>query len=264
MKKIGTLLFTILLMFTLSSVVNAAGPISFKEDSYRDPLTGEVVLAVYELGLNGELVEVPIEVYKAEMERSAIEKSKLDKVIKQEESLNKIFDHSNPLSLTNITTSPEATAGVINHKYYKFVSQHSFEHHSTNAVKVSNAIYCNSTTECPITTGWTESISHSFSATVGTGEKIQAVQAGAGYNYTYASSKLIEYELPVPVGKTAYVGFRPKLKSNYGVLQYWHHYINTHTLLSSEQASVTYPLKNADGSANGYYLLIDNNTGQPL
>lgn len=257
-------MFTILLMFTLSSVVNAAGSTSFKEDSYRDQLTGEVILAVYELGLNGELVEVPIEVYKAEMERSALEKSKLDKMIKQE-ALNKISDLSNPLPLTNITTSPEIVpAGIIDHKYYKYVSQYSFEDYSSNIVKVSNAIYCNSTTECPITTGWQVNISHSFSATVGTGEKIQAVQAGAGYNYTYAESKMIEYALPVPKGKTAYVGFKPKQKYSYGVLEYWRQYINTHTRLSSEQAYVTYPIKNSDGSANGYYLLIDNNTGKPL
>lgn len=257
-------MFTILLMFTLSSVVNAAGSTSFKEDSYRDQLTGEVILAVYELGLNGELVEVPIEVYKAEMERSAIEKSKLDKMIKQE-ALNKIFDLSNPLPLTNITNFPEvAPAGIIDHTYYKFVSQSSMEYSSYGFLKVSNAINCNGTTPCGITAQWAESISHSFSANIGTGEQIAAAQAGVGYNYTYLKSEIIQYELPVPVGKNAYVGFVPKLKTHYGQLEQWRQYINNHTRLSSVQAYVTYPLKNPNGSAMGYYVLIDYNTDRPL
>jgi hypothetical protein len=70
MKRISLSIIMIFLIFSLGSVVNASdSSFNEEENTYRISGTGESVLAVYEIGPNGDLVEVPIEVYKAEMER---------------------------------------------------------------------------------------------------------------------------------------------------------------------------------------------------
>jgi hypothetical protein len=107
-------------------------------------------------------------------------------------------------------------------------------------------------------------VTHSLSANIDTNEKLGAVQAGAGYNYSSAKSFMITYTLPVPQGKRAYVGFQAKVRQDYGALKYIHRWGDTFTQLSSVSASTTYPLKNSNGSANGYYILIDDVTNQPL
>ncbi|MGM1049591.1 MAG: hypothetical protein ACQEXX_26130 [Bacillota bacterium] len=253
MKRISLSIVMIFLVFSLGSVVNASNS-SFNEEenTYRIPETGESVLAVYEIGPDGDLVEVPIEVYKAEMERENSEQARVDREIVQEEASY------------NISENPDISPfGVINSKYYTYETTNIFEFHKS-PIKVSNAINCNSTTQCSITTGWTETVTHSLSASIDTNEKLGAVQAGAGYNYSSAKSSMLTYTLPVPIGKRAYVGFQAKVRQDYGTLKYWHRWGNDITLLSNVSASTTYPLKNPDGTAEGYYLLINDVTGQPL
>ncbi|WP_195574629.1 hypothetical protein [Paenibacillus sp. 1001270B_150601_E10] len=255
MKRVSAFIIMIFLIFSLGSVVNASASSSkVEENTYRVSGSGEQVLAVYEIGLDGVLVEVPIEVYKAEMEKETKEQARLVREILQADSSlgNSVFGNS--------AISP---LGVIITKYYTYESLNTFDFHRS-PVKVSNAINCNSTTECPITTQWSETVTHSLSATIDTSEKIQAIQLGAGYNYSSAKSKLLSYTLPVPVGKRAYVGFQPKVRQDYGSLKYWDRFGNNITLISSVSASTTYPLKNGDGTAQGYYLLIDDVTNQPL
>lgn len=261
MKKFSALFILLCLLLTVSSVVNASG-VPFTADdntnTYYNSLTGETILAVYEMGSDGNLVEVPMDVYKQEMQKAELEKARLER----DRAFTKSNEFSRFSTIHNSTDSTLSPLGLINHKYYKFDITRSYEHYD-HYEQVSQPLSC-VYTPCTITIGWTVTKTHSFSANVNTTVKKNVVQAAAGYSYENATSDLATYTFSVPKDKKAYVGFHPKVRTDAGNLEYWHHYINKYTLLSTEYSWVTRPLKDPNGKAAGYFLLIDYDTGLPV
>ncbi|MBH5318960.1 hypothetical protein I6N90_14235 [Paenibacillus sp. GSMTC-2017] len=270
MKKFSSVLITICLMFSLSTVIYASESPSSEQlntvqksihqaNTFHDPKTGNVILAVYEVDPDGRLVEVPMEVYKAEIQKSELEKNKLEEDLYLAQTA-KYFESASQRTIIN---NVYPTSGTINLYYYKFIINRSYEHYDPYAA-VSEPLLCNTTTHCPLAVTYTITKTHTFGANVNNTIKKDAVQAAAGYNYSSATSEQITYTYPIPPGKKAYVGFHPKMKTDTGDLQHWHRYNNTDTLLGTEYGYVTRPLKSPLGNAAGYFLLIDYTTGLPL
>lgn len=246
MKKAIAIIVTCL-MVSFGSVVSANGITN--QNDFVNTSTSEEILAVYEVDSDGNLVEVPLQVYYSEKNKENFELQ-----LQQTQLLKNRFEFSE-------SSSNVAPLNV--NLRYEFLTEHAYDHHKS-IVKVSNAINCNSTTECPITTGWSTTTQHEFSTTFTTSEKY-GIAASIGYGYTSATSKMLEYTLPVPVGKRAYVGFAPKVRSHYGLLiTSLYTFPIGYEETSRKRGSVQYPLKNSDGSASGYYILVDDSTGQPL
>lgn len=250
MRKIYSFVLMLCLVFSLSSVVNAAELDSAEDTTYTTE-AGEEIIAAFIVGSDGELIELSLDEYKA---MTMTEVPLLEQILS-----NRPF--FGPLHQTTNTIAADSNAPLTG---YDFISTSSFQHYSSNIQKVSAAINCTGAgAPCPIAVTNSVEITHSFSATINSDAKISAVQASVGYNYSKVKSEIIQYTLPVAVGKKAYVGFQPLLESHYGVLQELAIINFQKVILSSTQASVTYPLK-LGSFADGIYLLINADTNKPF
>ncbi|MCM3129034.1 hypothetical protein ACFQ3J_08690 [Paenibacillus provencensis] len=235
MKKITSSLLAIFLVFCVSASALANND-DLTSEVYTDEITGEEILAVYEVDENGNFIEVSFEEYEAEMDKTA----------------NSTKKNDNPTS-----PKPDFTLFPYDFYGYEFLYE-SFSQYYEGPRMVAQGISCNGAQPCPISATQQTTVTETFTANLGidSTQKKAALKAGAGYSISTAKSNQTSQTLYIPVGERAYLGFKPKLNKWVGDLNYFHQQGVSRTIVSTETATVTAPLIDGTGNAAGYFLLV--------
>ncbi|WP_078578014.1 DUF6060 domain-containing protein [Salipaludibacillus agaradhaerens] len=221
-------------LFAVLNVTKAVEPdiIFDSEEGFEDPVTGDWIQP-FEIKEDGTVKMLTLEEYKSIIE------------LEDDEEYFEIVKDENAFEILNFRT------------YYKFKPSGNRTKVTKSGIKATADINCNTPT-CSATVGVSATTSRSYS--VSGSQEIKAINANAGYTVTKSATNSSTFNYNIKKGDRGYISFKPyhwkvsgklELRGNQGM-----------GLISSKNASVTFPKKLSDGQADGIYSFVYTKRGK--